>query len=172
MAKQMIFEVDRTSVVEGDVVAVTWDCSIADRAELTIDNGFRSTVIPLDKSGTKRFRLNRSKGATRLTVTAYFGDRPDSKTVKVRVRPMPTTRAEEVDSRGNPVGALGGWWHRTQPKLRDTLRRAEAEFRGWPRWARIAFWVVIAVLVLGMPVRWLLPVLALAVVAWILLRKQ
>ena len=86
MEKRMTFDVDRTTVTEGDVVEVRWDCSGADRVELKIDNGYKASVLPLDITGTKRFRLNRSKGRTRLTITAHVGGKKYSKTLKVRIK--------------------------------------------------------------------------------------
>lgn len=112
----MTFNVDRTSVVEGDVVEIRWDCTGAERVELKIDNGYKATVLPLDISGSKRFRLHRSKGRTSLTITAWKDGKHGSKTVKVRVTDMPTTRTETVDSQGKRVGASSQWWQ--QMKLR------------------------------------------------------
>ena len=52
----MTFKTDRTSLVEGEVITVEWDCLDAERVELSIDNGFKASVVPLEKSGTKRTR--------------------------------------------------------------------------------------------------------------------
>lgn len=112
----MTFDIDRTTVTEGDIVEVTWDCTGADRVELNINNGFKSSIIPLEISGTKRFRLNRSKGRTALTITAWKNGKSGSKTLKVRVNEMPTTHAETVDSRGQTMGPLRQWWHKIQPR--------------------------------------------------------
>ena len=103
MEKRMTFDVDRTSVVEGEVVEIKWDCTGADRVELKIDNGYKATVLPLELTGTKRFRLHRSKGRTALTMTAWKDGKHGSKTLKVRVKEMATTRAETVDDRGRRV---------------------------------------------------------------------
>ena len=65
---RMTFNIDRRTVTEGDVVELTWQCDGAESVTLTIDNGYRQTDIPLEISGTKRFRLNRSKGRTHLTI--------------------------------------------------------------------------------------------------------
>lgn len=115
----MTFTTDRTALDEGEIITVSWDCHEAERVELTIDNGYKATPIALDPAGSKRFRLNRSKGRTRLTVTAWVGGKSFSKTIKVKVREMPTTHAETVDERGRRVGAasglaakLGTWWRR------------------------------------------------------------
>ena len=117
MEKRMTFDVDRTSVIEGDVVEVRWDCTGAERVELKIDNGYKATVLPLDISGTKRFRLHRSKGRTSLTITAWKDGKHGSKTIKVRVTDMPTTHAETVDSKGHRVGAFQQWWEQSRLRL-------------------------------------------------------
>ena len=109
----MTFDIDRTTVTEGDIVEVRWDCTGADRVELNIDNGFKASVIPLDIPGTKRFRLNRSKGRTALTITAWKDGKSGSKTLKVRVKEMPTTHADTVDNQGRPMGSLRQWWQKT-----------------------------------------------------------
>lgn len=109
----MTFDIDRTTVTEGDIVEVRWDCTGADRVELNIDNGFKASVIPLDIAGTKRFRLNRSKGRTALTITAWKDGKSGSKTLKVRVKEMPTTHADTVDSQGHTMGSLRQWWQKT-----------------------------------------------------------
>lgn len=115
----MTFNVDRTSVVEGDVVEIKWDCTGADRVELKIDNGYKATALPLDISGSKRFRLHRSKGRTALTITAWKDGKHGSKTVKVRVTEMPTTRAETVDSQGKRVGEASQRWQQTKQRFQS-----------------------------------------------------
>ena len=112
----MTFDVDRTTVTEGDVVEVKWDCTGADRVELSIDNGYKTSVMQLELTGIKRFRLNRSKGRTTLTITAWKGDKHGSKTLKVRVREMQATRAETVDDHGQRVNPVKDWWQRMQPR--------------------------------------------------------
>ena len=62
----MTFTTDRTTVTEGEIVEVRWDCPGAESVDLTIDNGYKTSVIPLEIGGSKRFRLHRSKGRTRL----------------------------------------------------------------------------------------------------------
>lgn len=114
MEKRMTFDVDRTTVIESDVVEIKWDCTGAERVELKIDNGYKATVLPLDISGTKRFRLHRSKGRTSLTITAWKDGKHGSKTIKVKVTNMPTTHAETVDNKGNKVGSMQQWWQQTK----------------------------------------------------------
>ena len=127
----MTFDVDRTSVIEGDVVEVRWDCTGAERVELKIDNGYKATVLPLDISGSKRFKLNRSKGRTALTITAWKDGKHGSKTIKVRVTEMATTHAETVDNEGRSVSGLKQWWQQRRlraaalpPEKRMALRVA------------------------------------------------
>lgn len=113
----MTFDVDRTSVTEGDIVEIKWDCTGADRVELKIDNGFKATVLPLDITGSKRFRLHRSKGRTALTITAWKDGKHGSKTLKVRVKEMPTTHAETVDGQGHRVDGAKQWGTQMKQRL-------------------------------------------------------
>lgn len=105
----MTFTVDKTVVTEGDIVEVCWDCPGADNAEMTIDNGYKTTTLPLALSGSKRFRLHRSKGRTRLVITAMVEGKRYSKTQKVKVKEIPVTKAETVDHRGRRMGKLRQW---------------------------------------------------------------
>ncbi len=111
--EKMTFKTDRSSLTEGEVITVEWDCLKAERVELSIDNGYKATIVPLETAGTKRFRLNRSKGRTRLTITAWVNGKSFSKTIKVRVNTMPTTHAETVGddyAQHPPQGGVKGWW--------------------------------------------------------------
>ena len=112
----MTFDVDRTTVTEGDVVEVRWDCTGADRVELKIDNGYKASVLALETSGSKRFRLNRSRGRTALTITAWKDGKHGSKTLKVRVKELETTRAETVDDKGKRIGATQEWWQQVRAR--------------------------------------------------------
>ena len=106
----MTFDIDRRTVTEGDVVELTWQCDGAESVTLTLDNGYRSTDIPLEISGSKRFRLNRSKGRTHLTIAVTMGGKTDRKKIDVKVKKIPTVRAEIIDHRGHRVGWLRQWW--------------------------------------------------------------
>ncbi len=108
----MIFEIDRHSVTEGDVVEIRWQCEGADSVKLTIDNGFRTTDIPLEISGSKRFRLHRSKGRTHMTIVVVTQGKEHRKTLHVRVKKMPTVKADTVDSNGRKLGFLHQWWQK------------------------------------------------------------
>lgn len=121
--EKMTFKTDRTSLIEGEVITVEWDCLEAERVELSIDNGFKATVVPLEKSGTKRFRLNRSKGRTRLTITAWVAGKSYSKTIKVKVNEMPTTRTETVGddyAQRPPRDGLRGMWQNMTARYRSS----------------------------------------------------
>lgn len=120
---KMIFTADRTSLAEGDIIGITWDCSGADSVNLTIDNGYKASSMALDIAGNKRFRLNRSKGRTRLTVTASVAGKDYSKTIKVKVSSMPVTHAETVDRNGRPVGPLRQWLDRLGPRWQSARSR-------------------------------------------------
>lgn len=136
--KQMTFTVDRGTVVEGEVVEVAWECPGAERVELTIDNGLRSSVMPLEAAGTKRFRLNRSKGRTRLTLTATSLDKTYSKTLRVRVKKMPVMKAETLDHDGKPLNAVRHWWRQTLEKLRTLKAKEKLRMQQLPERKQVA----------------------------------
>ena len=159
--ESMIFTTDRTSLTEGEVIEIRWDCTEAERAELTIDNGYKATAITLETAGSKRFRLNRSKGKTRLTMTAWVGGKSYSKTIKVTVREMPVTHAEAVDGKGRSLGSLGEWWQqRAVPKWRAAKARWSANWSAMPEGKRMAAKILIimaALMLLTAPVPRLFP---------------
>lgn len=105
----MTFTTDRSTVTEGDIVEMRWNCPGSTSVELTIDNGYKSSVIPLEIGGSKRFRLNRSKGRTRLTLTAHVDGKPYSKTLRVKVKEIPVTKTETIDHRGRTMSRLRQW---------------------------------------------------------------
>ena len=107
--ERMTFSTDKSTVTEGDIVEVRWDCPGADSAELTIDNGYKTSTLPLPLSGSKRFRLHRSKGRTRLIITATAGGKQFKKTCKVKVKEIPVTKAETIDPRGRRMSKLRQW---------------------------------------------------------------
>lgn len=106
----MTFNIDRRSVTEGDIVEINWQCEGAESVTLTIDNGYRTTDIPLEINGTKRFRLNRSKGKTHLILAVIIMGKRYTKKINVRVKPMPTTRTETIDQQGRSIPIVKRWW--------------------------------------------------------------
>lgn len=160
--EKMTFTTDRTSLTEGEIIEITWDCHEAERVELTIDNGFKTTAIPLDLTGTKRFRLNRSRGKTKLTLTATVNGHDYSKTIKVKVAEMPTAHAETVDDKGKTVSRGSQW-------LQDLGRRWRTTWQGMTPVKQLATKILVALAVLMLFSR-LLPALfffgLLAIMIW------
>lgn len=165
--EKMTFTTDRTSLTEGDVITVTWDCHEAERVELSIDNGYKATAIPLELSGEKRFRLNRSKGRTKLTITAWVAGKHYSKTIKVKVSEMQATRAETVGddyATRPPQKGLAGWW-------REMTVRWNMAWQAMPPAKKLATRIlaVLAAILLFWPLlRWILPIGLLALCAYLL----
>ena len=86
--EKMTFTTDRTSLVEGEVITIEWDCLDAERVELSIDNGYKASVV-----------------------------QSFSKTIKVRVHEMPTTHAETVGddyAQRPPKRGLAAKWQELQ----------------------------------------------------------
>ena len=135
---KMTFRVDRTRITEGDVVEVKWNCPMAESVELTIDNGFKASALPLEGAGTKRFRLNRSKGRTRLTLTARVEGKSYSKTLKVKVDSIPVTRAETVDSNGRRLSPVRQWLTSLLPKWQTARMRHRQTLAAMPPDRRLA----------------------------------
>ena len=134
--ERMTFTTDKHTVTEGDIVEVRWDCPGADSAELTIDNGYKTTNLPLELSGSKRFRLHRSKGRTRLIITAKVEGKQYSKTLKVKVKELPVTKAETIDRRGRRVGKLRQWM--SLPKWQSWRLRFRQGWQMMPPEKRLA----------------------------------
>lgn len=132
----MSFTTDRRAVTEGDIVEVRWNCPGAASVELTIDNGYKSSVLPLESGGSKRFRLHRSKGRTKLTLTAHVGGRPYSKTIRVKVKEMPVTKAETVDQRGRTMSRWRQWLN--MPRWQSLWRTYKMGRQAMPREKQLA----------------------------------
>ena len=173
--ERMTFTTDRTTVNEGEIVEVRWDCPGAESVDLTIDNGYKTSVIPLEIGGSKRFRLNRSKGRTRLVLTAHVGGKGFSKAIKVKVKEIPVTRAETVDQRGNPMGWLKRMWN--MPKWQAFLARYRQGRQAMPKEKKLAsnlLMILGAILLLGTIFPILLPVGIFALACylmWIVLKR-
>ncbi|MBQ0006841.1 MAG: hypothetical protein KBS57_05500 [Alistipes sp.] len=107
----MKLKIDRSKVTEGDVVTVKWDAGRAKSvtgAVITIDNGFRKAEIPVERSGEKKFRLNRSEGKTVIVFTAVADGKFLRAEQRVRVK-----AGRQYDSytvvRENVFKRLGMW---------------------------------------------------------------
>ena len=136
--QRMTFEIDRRTVTEGDVVEITWSCEEADSVNLTIDNGYRNTNIPLELTGSKRFRLNRSRGKTHLSLAVIIKGKVYSKKIDVRVKPIPTVRAQTVDSKGKPLGKMKIWWQNMLTKWHNFCVRTKMDVSALPESKQVA----------------------------------
>lgn len=136
--QRMTFQADHRAVTEGDVVELTWDCTGSEQTELTIDNGFRATQLTLEAAGSKRFRLNRSKGRTHFTIAAIVDGKTYRKKIAVQVRPMPTVHAETIDHRGRKVGTLGQWWQGVVTKRHDWRAKTRMALQSLPERKQMA----------------------------------
>ncbi len=155
--EKMTFTTDRTTLTEGEVITITWNCTGADRVELGIDNGFKATSLPLDISGEKRFRLNRSKGKTNLTITAWINGKSYSKTIKVKVHALRTTRTETVgDNYASepPKKGLAAKWQELKLRWKaswDALPPIKQQY------ARLLF-MISGILILSLIIPWIMPI--------------
>ncbi len=134
----MTFEIDRRCVTEGDVVEITWQCEGAESVTLNINNGFRSTDIPLEISGSKKFRLNRSKGRTHLTLSVVIMGKRHEKKIHVRVKKMPTVHAETVDQQGQHLSIFKQWWMKATDYLRNLRAKTRQSMQTLPEKKQLA----------------------------------
>lgn len=122
MKPQINLSVDKNKVTEGDIVEVTWSCSPADRIQFTLDNGFKANSIDVESSGSKKFRLNRSKGRTHLVIAVQYGGKTYYRSVTVRVRKMKATKAEKVydytGAKGVRANGLKNSWLNFKSKMK------------------------------------------------------
>lgn len=95
---QFVFTIDRNTVTEGDTVEIRWDCSGAEKTFLTIDNGFKATRLEIENTGSKKFRLNRSKGKTLLILEAVENGKTTRRRIGVKVKKLKTTRTQTVEN--------------------------------------------------------------------------
>lgn len=171
------FNTDKKSLTEGDIIELQWSCPAAERVDLTIDNGFRKSQVPLNASGTKKFRLNRSQGKTRLTITSWKEGKDTSKTIRVRVKSIPTLKAEAVDDEGRKVGAVKEWWNRMLTKWQSSDSRLKQAWQVMPEKKRLAstvMFILVGIAIVSafaprfMPTGMLLLMLYLA---WVMLKR-
>jgi hypothetical protein len=173
--EHMTFSTDKNVVTEGDIIEVRWDCPGADSTELTIDNGYKATTLPLELSGSKRFRLHRSKGRTRLVITATVDGKRISQTRKVKVKEIPETKAETIDRRGRRMNKLRQWM--SLPKWQLWRTRFRQGWQMMPPEKRLASRLLLilgGVLLLAtlFPMLLLLGILGLSMyLMWILMRR-
>lgn len=115
--KRMVFSVDKSVIREGDVVTLTWDCPQGERANLCIDNGYKESSMEVAPTGEKKIRLNRSKGYTKLTLTATVGGKQKERWQLIRVKPPKKVKAEPQYDAYERIDAKG--WKAWCRKVRD-----------------------------------------------------
>lgn len=124
MKPKITLSVDKTRVTEGDIVELSWSCENVDSVQFTLDNGYKTNTIPVEASGTKKFRLNRSKGRTHLVIGATLNGKTYYESVSVRVRKMKATKAENVydytGARGVRHNGLRTTWWNIKSRFRMT----------------------------------------------------
>jgi hypothetical protein len=77
---------DKTTVKACEIIEIKWTCEDADSAQISINNGYKQVVTDVPISGSKKIRLNRSKGKTRITLTATKGEEKFFKSEDVKVK--------------------------------------------------------------------------------------
>lgn len=164
-----VFKVDKDVVTEGDVVMVTWACPNAADVCVTLDNGYKSARMDVDSIGSKKFRLNRSKGKTKITLeyTDAKGRRRDD-TIKVRVKELPYTKTEEVG--GGSKSSLGEWWSKFSNKIKLSWNSMTEK----KKIAMIVIWSIMLTLLLSLIHPFFMQIGLMALMfylAWVLLKK-
>lgn len=120
MKPSLDFRIDKNTVIEGDIVYVQWSCPEAEQTQLIINNGFKATVIDVEPNGNKKFRLNRSKGRTKLSLSVSLNGKIYTKTIAVRVKKQKTINPEYVDGNNQHriFSGLKGKWQNLKTKFK------------------------------------------------------
>ncbi|MBO7249068.1 MAG: hypothetical protein J6U88_03185 [Bacteroidales bacterium] len=111
--------IDKSKVTEGDIIEVSWNCPEADTATLTLDNGTNKSSIAIEKSGVKKFKLNRV-GKTTITLSQSKTGKSKSKshTVKVSAKKYDTYQRVGDNKMKEWFGEVGqkikNYWGRTK----------------------------------------------------------
>ncbi|MDD2595422.1 MAG: hypothetical protein PHD11_06370 [Bacteroidales bacterium] len=90
----MDIKVNNAKVTEGDIVEVQWSCPEGQNAQISIDNGYKTAIDNVSGQGSKKFKLNRSKGKTVFTITAQENGKTVSKKAAVRVKKLKPIKAK------------------------------------------------------------------------------
>ena len=78
--------IDKTTIKAGEILEIKWNCENADSMQLSINNGYKEVVTDIPMFGSKKIRLNRSKGKTKITLIAIVGGEKISKSEEVKVK--------------------------------------------------------------------------------------
>jgi hypothetical protein len=126
----MNFTIDKDKVTEGDIVELKWDCPGSTMTSIAIDNGYKSATSSVEASGSKRIKLNRSKGRTKFTLTAEIDGKKVVDKLSVRVK---KAKAEKVHE-AKPDGGYDKYTRLDHNNLKDKFRdfRTKARY-AWQR---------------------------------------
>ena len=128
----MEFSIDKNVVTEGDIIEVKWNCPDCQNITITINNGFKLSSLSVDNQGIKKFKLNRSKGKTSITLEALCNGKNIKKSHKVKVNPLKTAKTKG-DKKGydsykrldtNPVK---DWFNKTKSRFSIAWRSMSRE---------------------------------------------
>lgn len=162
-----VFKVDRDVVTEGDVVTVAWACPGALSAMLVLDNGYKAASMSVEAIGSKKFRLNRSKGKTKIVLeTTDAKGKTSRKVLKVRVKELEYTKAEEVGAE-NP-------FKKYIREIPQKIKLSWSALDGRKKMAYIVIWSILLTLLLSLinPIFMQIGLTALMFyLAWVLLKK-
>jgi len=145
MKPKIELSVDKNRVTEGDVVEISWSCENADNVQLTIDNGYKMNTVQVEPSGTKKFRLNRSKGKTEIVIGVSQNGRMRYKSVGVRVKRQKVERAEYVH---DYTGAKGVRRNGLKNSWYNFKSRVKYAWGGFSEKKRLAYTVLMAICLL------------------------
>ena len=120
MKPSLDFRIDKKTVTEGDIVFIQWSCPEAEQIQLIINNGFKANVLDVESTGNKKFRLNRSKGRTKLSLSVSLNGKIYTKTIAVRVKKQKTINPEYVDgnNRNKTLEGIKGKWQNLKTKIK------------------------------------------------------
>jgi hypothetical protein len=146
----MKFKVSRRIVREGDIIEVKWECPEAESAQITIDNGYRSASAVVPDRGSKKFKLNRSKGRTRIVLSANCHGTPVHREIFVIVRKSKSSKAK-VDN-----NVYDSYTRMDKPTLKQRFKiireRLSYMWKCFPAQKKLAYtllWLLFAVMLLS-----------------------
>ena len=124
MKPKIDIKIDKTKVTEGDIVELQWSCEHADSVQLTLDNGYKANTIPVESTGSKKFRLNRSKGRTHLVIGAMKDGKTYYESVAVKVKKAKVQKAEYVHDYTGANGARENGLYNTWKNFKVKFKMA------------------------------------------------
>ena len=145
MKPKINLSVDKKRVTEGDIVEIRWSCENADTVQFTLDNGYKLNTITIEPSGSKKFRLNRSKGKTEMVIGASLNGKMHYKSVGVRVKAPKVQRAQYVHdytgAKGLRRNGLKNSWYNFKSKMKYA-------WGGFSEKKRLAYIILLAICLL------------------------